>query len=116
MKDEGSVQARMQAKAQAFLMALAFRENIRVTQQEADRHILQIAQETKQDFAKLREAIWQNGMIHDIQERLMAAKALDMLYAKAKKITVDADGKPVPAPETGAAAPEKVVEPAENAE
>jgi len=35
---------------------------------------------------------------------------------KAKKITVDADGKPVPAPETGAAAPEKVVEPAENAE
>ena len=116
MKDEGSVQARMQAKAQAFLMALAFRENIRVTQQEADRHILQIAQETKQDFAKLREAIWQNGMIHDIQERLMAAKALDMLYAKAKKITVDADGKPVPAPETGAATPEKVVEPAENAE
>ena len=64
----------------------------------------------------MREAIWQNGMIHDIQERLMAAKALDMLYAKAKKITVDADGKPVPAPETGAAAPEKVVEPAENAE
>ena len=28
----------------------------------------------------------------------------------------DADGKPVPAPETGATAPEKVVEPAENAE
>lgn len=116
MRDEGLVQARMQAKAQAFLMALAFRENIKVAQQEADRYIYQMAQETKQDFAKLREAIWQNGMIHDIQERLMAAKALDLLYSKAQKIVVDADGKPLPAPGTEGAAEEKAAGPAENAE
>lgn len=116
MRDEGMVQARMQAKAQAFLMALAFRENIKVAQQEADRYILQMAQETKQDFAQLREAIWQNGMIHDIQERLMAGKALDLLYSKAQKIVVDADGKPVPAPETDGPAGEQAAEPAENAE
>lgn len=117
MKDEGLVQARMQAKAQAFLMALAFRENIKVAQQEADRYIMQMAQETKQDFAKLREAIWQNGMIHDIQERLMAAKALDLLYTKAKKVVVDAEGKPLPAPEAaGETAQEPAAETAESAE
>lgn len=99
MKDEGLVQARMQAKAQAFLMALAYRENIKVTEQEADRQIMQMAQESKQDFAKLREAIWQNGMINDIQERLMAGKAMDLMYTKAKKIVVGPDGKPLPPPE-----------------
>lgn len=99
MKEEGLVQARMQAKAQAFLMALAFRENIKVTEQEADRQIMQMAQESKQDFAKLRDAIWQNGMINDIQERLMAGKALDLMYTKAKKIVVGPDGKPLPPPE-----------------
>lgn len=99
MRDEGLVQARMQAKAQAFLTALAFRESIKVSEQEADRQIQQMAQESRQDYAKLRDAIWQNGMINDIQERLMAGKAMDLLYTKARKIVIGPDGKPLPAPE-----------------
>lgn len=99
MRDEGLIQAKMQAKAQAFLTALAFRENIKVTEREADQQIMEMARESNQDFHSLRETLWQNGMINDIQERLMATKALDLLYNKAKKIVVGPDGQPLPPPE-----------------
>ncbi|MCH5277327.1 MAG: trigger factor [Desulfovibrionaceae bacterium] len=94
MKAEGEVRARMQAKAQAFLMALAYRENIQVTPQETDRSIFQMARESGQDFAKLREAVWRSGAVHDIQERLITAKALDLLYSRAKKIEADSAAGP----------------------
>ena len=95
MKEEGMVEARMQAKAQAFLMALGQREGIRVSDMDVDRQIYQMAQESQQDFRKLRETVWQNGMAHDLQGRILAAKALDLMYGKAKKSTLGADGKPL---------------------
>ena len=95
MKEEGMVEARMQAKAQAFLMALGQREGIRVSDMDVDRQIYQMAQESQQDFRKLRETVWQNGMAHDLQGRILADKALDLMYGKAKKSTLGADGKPL---------------------
>ena len=32
---------------------------------------------------------------HDLQGRILAAKALDLMYGKAKKSTLGADGKPL---------------------
>lgn len=67
MKEEGMVEARHgRAKAQAFLMALGQREGIRVSDMDVDRQIYQMAQESQQDFRKLRETVWQNGMAHDL--------------------------------------------------
>ena len=60
-----------------------------------DRSFYQMAQESRQDFRKLRETLWQNGMAGDIQGRILAAKALDLMYGKAKKTTLGADGKPL---------------------
>lgn len=95
MKEEGMVEARMQAKAQAFLMALGRREGIQVSDMDVDRQIYQMAQESRQDFRKLRETAWQNGMAHELQNRILAAKALDLMYGKAKKNVLGADGKPL---------------------
>ncbi len=95
MKEEGMVEARMQAKAQAFLMALGQREGIQVSDMEVDRQIYQMAQESRQDFRKLRETLWQNGMAYDLQGRILAAKALDLMYGKAKKTVLGTDGKPL---------------------
>ena len=95
LKEEAMVEARMQAKAQAFLMALGQREGIQVSSMDVDRQIYQMAQESRQDFRKLRETLWQNGMAGDIQGRILAAKALDLMYGKAKKTTLGADGKPL---------------------
>lgn len=33
---------------------------------DVDRQIYQMAQESQQDFRKLRETVWQNGMAHDL--------------------------------------------------
>lgn len=98
MKEEGLVQARVQAKAHAYLLALAFREKIKISEQDADRQIRQMAQETRQDYNQLRDYLWQSGTINDLQERMMAAKALELMYNKAKKIVIGSDGKPLPPP------------------
>ncbi len=115
MRDEGLEQAKEQAKVQAFLLALAFRENIKVSEQEADRQIREMAAESGQDYLKLRDQLWQTGLIHDIQERMMAGKAMDLLYNKAKKIVVDENGNPLPPPDvvTDEAAIQKMMDGAE---
>ncbi len=115
MRDEGLEQAKAQAKIQAFLLSLAFRENIKVSEQEADRQIREMASESGQDYLKLRDQLWQTGLIHDVQERIMAGKAMDLLYNKAKKIVVDENGTPLPPPEvvTDEAAIQKMMDDAE---
>lgn len=99
MREEGMVQARVQAKSQAFLMALAFRENIEVSENDVNRQIMQMAQQSQQDYTKLAEAMYQNGLVDELQERILASKALDFLYSKAKKIVIGPDGKPLAPPE-----------------
>lgn len=116
MREEGLVQARVQAKSQAFLMALAFREGIEVSENDVNRQIYQMAQESGQDFQKLAEAFYQSGRMDDLQERILASKALDFMYAKAKKIVVDKDGKPVAPPKTGDNETESSPAPSESAE
>lgn len=95
-REEGLEAARVQAKSQAFLTALAFREGIEVTEQDLTRQIMQMAQESRQDFNKLADALVESGRIDDLRDKILASKALDFMYTQAKKIVVDADGKPLP--------------------
>lgn len=95
---EAEKNARYQVKAQCFLMAVGYKEQIKVYQRDADLAIRRMAQESHQDYEKLREHLHKSGAINDLQERLMAAKALDFVYDKACKIVVDKDGKPLPPP------------------
>lgn len=92
MKEEGEVGAKKMVKEQAFLLAVATRENIQTSEQEIDMYIRQMANETKQDFDKLRDHVWKHGIVHDIRERIVGAKSLDFIYNKAKRIIVDAKG------------------------
>lgn len=82
-------QAEARARAQVFLCALARREKIEVSAQEVDMQIMQMAREYKQDFHKLRDALYQNGAVNDIQDRMINAKALALLFEKAEKVKVE---------------------------
>ena len=84
---------------QAFLLAFAVREHLEITQEEADQQILQIAQRSHQDYNSLHNSICKSKLFHDLQLRLLAAKALNVLYKKVSKVVVDSRGNPVPAPE-----------------
>ncbi len=98
MEAEAEVEAKKQAKAQAFFLALAFREKVQVSEQELQQYIYKAAQESGQDAKVIMERLYQTGGINDVNERLIAAKASELLYTRAKKIVVDEKGKPVAAP------------------
>ncbi len=95
MEDEAEVEARKQAKAQAFLMALAIREKIVISDKEVQEYVFRAAQESGQDPKETLDRLYQSGTINDIHERLMAAKALELMYKKAAKTPVDKDGNAI---------------------
>ncbi len=92
MKEKGEETAKKDTKAHVFLLTLAQREAFTVTGQEVELYINQLAMETKQEYEKVRNHVVQSGMVHEIQERILAGKALDFIYSQAQKNTVDAEG------------------------
>ncbi len=105
MEAEAEVEAKKQAKAQTFFLALAFREKVQVSEQELQQYIFKAAQESGQDAKVIMERLYQTGGINDVNERLIASKAAELMYTRAKKIVVDANGKPVAPPVVGEEAP-----------
>ncbi|MBQ8173461.1 MAG: trigger factor [Mailhella sp.] len=90
MSEETRKQAEERARMFVFLTALAKREKIEVTAQEVDMQIMQMAQQYKQDFQQLRSAMYQNGSVNDIQDRMVNSKALALMFDKAQKVAPEA--------------------------
>ena len=93
MAEDSRKQAEERARIQLFLTALARREKIEVTAQEVDMQIMQMAHQYKQDFHKLREALYQNGAVNDIQDRMVNSKAMNLMFDKAQKVAPAAEAK-----------------------
>ena len=96
MKEQGEKTAKEDTKAHVFLLSVAYQQEFTVSGQEVDMYIRQLAMETKQEYEQVRQHIAQSGMVHEVQERIMTGKALDYIYTQAKKMPVDAEGKPLP--------------------
>ena len=86
MGEDSRKQAEERARVQVFLTALARREKIEVSAQEVDMQIMQMARQYNQDFHKLREALYQNGAVNDIQDRMVNSKAMNLMFDKAQKV------------------------------
>ncbi len=93
MGEDSRKQAEERARIQLFLTALARREKIEVTAQEVDMQIMQMAHQYNQDFHKLREALYQNGAVNDIQDRMVNSKAMNLMFDKAQKVAPAAEAK-----------------------
>ncbi len=95
MEAEADTEATKQAKAQTFLLKLALQESLQVSEKELQEYIVRAARESNQEPQALMNRILESGVINDIQDRLLAAKAIETLYEKVQKNIVDKDGKPV---------------------
>ena len=98
MEDDMHRNAREQARSHVFLLALAEREHIRVSEQDMQSEIERMARNMKSDPAAVRERLDGSGLADDVRERILAAKALTYLYNKAHKVVVDESGNVVPPP------------------
>lgn len=83
MHDTNLEEARTEAKIQTFLLALAEREKICVTLKETENEIRRLAKSWNESFEEVRSEMWKNGTVNDIQDILLARKALDLMAKQA---------------------------------
>ncbi len=91
--DELMAEARTEAesisRAQVLLMAIAKKEELEVQEQEVDMAIYQMAQRSGQDFKQLKDEYVNTGAIFTLRDRILADKAMESMYTKAKITEVD---------------------------
>ncbi len=71
------------ARAQVFLLSVAKKEELSVQEQEIDYNIYQMAMQTGQDFKQLKDDYVNSDTIFLLRDRLLADKAIDVIYTKA---------------------------------
>lgn len=86
-------EARAEARKHSFLLALAYRENIKVKTEEIDTAIKSMAEQSEQSEESLRQHLTHSDEIFEIQDNILTAKALAFLFGKVQKKFVGEDGK-----------------------
>ncbi len=76
-------------RAQVFLMSVAKKESLEVQDQDVDMAIYHMAQRSGQDFKQLKEDYVSSGSIFILRDRMLADKAMEAIYAKAKVTEVE---------------------------
>ena len=93
MQDETRKQGEERARAFVFLAALAQREKLSVSPQEVDYQIMRMASQYGEDFRKLRDALYSNGAVAEIRDRMLNQKAMALMFDKAQKTTREASAE-----------------------
>lgn len=78
------------ARAQVLLLSVARKEELEVAEQEVDMAIFQMSQRTGEDFKQLKDAYVRSNGIFTLRDRLLADKAMEAIYTKAKVTEVEA--------------------------
>lgn len=89
IREEFRSQAEGLAKSQLFLQAVAAKENMRVSPMEIDAFFKEMAQQTGQDFQGLKHFHEQNNLMPAVNDRILADKAMEFIYAKAQVTEVE---------------------------
>ncbi|MDR3362435.1 MAG: trigger factor [Desulfovibrio sp.] len=83
-------QAEEITRSQVLLLAIANKEGLSVSEQEVALQIFQASRESGDDYKALRESYERSGMIFALRDHLLADKAMDAVYDKARVTEVDA--------------------------
>lgn len=97
-REEGLRVAEENAKRHAYLLAYAYRTGISVQEKDLEAQVRALAERAGKPVDEVRRSMEENDMLDILEERMMADKALEKIYALVTKVVVDAAGNPVPAP------------------
>lgn len=98
-REEGQRLAEENAKRHVYLLAYAYKAGVAVPEKDLDEQVRAMAERAGRPVDEVRRGMEENDMLDALEERMMADKALEKIYAMVKKVVVDAAGNPVPAPE-----------------
>ncbi len=96
MKARGEESAKKDTKAHIFLLKIAEKYSFEVQHNDVHAYARQLAMQTGQEFEKVLERIYKTDMLKEIRERILAGKALDLIFEQSQKNIVDENGNPVP--------------------
>lgn len=82
--ETAAVQAKTNIKTNFILQEIAGAENISVSDQELIQHLIQIANQRKEEPQKFIKALQKNGRLHGIRNSLLINKAIDFLIGAAE--------------------------------
>lgn len=105
LRKELRPQAEELARSQALLLRIARKEGLEVSETEVSTQLYQMCLRSGEDFKTTRETYERSGMIFVLRDRMLADKAMDLVYAKAKVTEVEpkaAEAGDAPAGQTGA--------------
>lgn len=71
-------------KSQLLLIKLSDKEGIETTPQEMDAYFMQVASRTGQDVLAVKQHYEQNGLVIPVRDKILADKAMELVYSKAK--------------------------------
>ncbi len=97
LKEEFKPQAEDLARSEVMLLAVAKQESLNVDDRELDFYFQQLAARTGQDFTQLKKYHIENNLMYAVRDRLLADKAMELMYSKAEIKLIpaksgDADG------------------------
>ena len=76
-------------RRQVLLLAIAARENLKVTDKDLMTAIMQIAIKHGEDFKSVYQKLEKSGDLKNLKESLLEDKAMDLIYSKAKIEYID---------------------------
>lgn len=83
-------QAEEAVRGEILLLAIAKKENLEVKPEEIDGALTQVARQHGQDLLSVKQYYEENNLIFPLKDRLLADKAIELVYARAAKTEVAA--------------------------
>lgn len=93
LKEQVKPQAEQRARGQTFLMAVADKENLEVSDEDVAQNIYDNCQRSGHNFYEVVDSMKKNGLIYRLKNNLLADKAMDFIYDKANVTFVDPPSK-----------------------
>lgn len=94
LRKEFEPKAQEMVRAQLFLIKLSDKEQIETTPQEMDAYFMQVAARTGQDVLAVKQHYEEKGLVAAVRDKILADKAMDFVYGKAKVSKVPAKEAP----------------------
>ncbi len=82
-------QAEEAVRGEILLLAVAKKENLDVKPEEIDAALTQVARQHGQDLLSVKQYYEENNLIFPLKDRLLADKAIELIYARAAKTEVE---------------------------
>lgn len=89
LRDGHRLEAEALVKSQLFLLAVAAKEKMQVSPMEMDDFFRTMAKQTRQDFQGLKQFHEQNNLMNAVRDRILADKAMDLIYNLAEITMID---------------------------